>query len=422
MFEQFVASKDLDMFVTGRAGTGKTTKLAEFTDYCEREKIPYLVVAHTHKACGVIREAIGANKPVKTLHSYLKKRPAVNDNATRKAHVSTNVRTGVSDKYRVVFVDEYSIVGEKDVLDIRDNQDAHEDLKIVWLGDPYQLPPVGDQSGVKAFGRWQLVLSRIWRTGEDNPLLLALSQLVSFIEGADPEPLIESAGLRRGLNIANVYAADDIEDKVMLAWTNRRVQELNALVQGYDQPVPGDKLFCTHTREYYEFIAWEDWVPRIDLVNGDELFLESKYKTLEHLMSEGYKFARVLDRDGEELVFAAIFGHGEYRDRREALKASAASINASIGKDPKAWALANPGTSKARERARAWRNFLSFDNAVVCLDFVHALTVHKSQGSSYTHVYVDTEDLGRAADLNYSLYLRLMYVAFSRARKLVVTN
>ncbi|MGL5567505.1 MAG: ATP-binding domain-containing protein [Plesiomonas sp.] len=50
------------------------------------------------------------------------------------------------------------------------------------------------------------------------------------------------------------------------------------------------------------------------------------------------------------------------------------------------------------------------------------MTVHKSQGSTYDTVYVDTEDLYRCAAINIKQYLKLMYVALSRASNKVITN
>ena len=54
--------------------------------------------------------------------------------------------------------------------------------------------------------------------------------------------------------------------------------------------------------------------------------------------------------------------------------------------------------------------------------FAHAMTIHKSQGSTYDTVYLDTEDLGMVANMDYIMYLRLLYVAVSRASNKVITN
>ena len=58
----------------------------------------------------------------------------------------------------------------------------------------------------------------------------------------------------------------------------------------------------------------------------------------------------------------------------------------------------------------------------MCIDFPYATTVHKSQGSTYETVLLDIKDLGICANSNYNLYLKLLYVALSRASERVFTN
>ena len=86
------------------------------------------------------------------------------------------------------------------------------------------------------------------------------------------------------------------------------------------------------------------------------------------------------------------------------------------------WAKQNYDSALARKRSAAWRDFLSFNSTALCLDFAHAMTVHKSQGSTFNTVYVDTNDIHSAASFSFEQYLKLMYVALSRASNKVITN
>ena len=58
----------------------------------------------------------------------------------------------------------------------------------------------------------------------------------------------------------------------------------------------------------------------------------------------------------------------------------------------------------------------------MCLDFDHARTIHKSQGSTFDVVAIDMDDLYKCAQRDPKMYLRLLYVAVSRAAKKVITN
>lgn len=424
-----------DMYITGRAGTGKTTGLAKLIEHCQQEDIDYTVCAFTHKACGILAYSLPDGAKIRTLHSFLKKRPTINAEALSHKHIETSQKHGDTDKAAILFVDEYSMVGEQDLMDIRDAQDseAKVPLKVVWLGDPHQLPPVGDAQSVRPYGKYQVTLTKVYRQAEDNPLMTPLNELVSFIEGAEPTPLTESESLIRQQDILEWYDNDRMAedfDGVMLAYTNKRVQELNKGAQGYEYPIEGCKVFNVSNREYYTF---ENTVPKafitqIERPFGDPLVLGSKYKTLEYLLQNvQYDWVELTDEDGEAYIFCSVFGHYDYKVVKDSLTKAAAKANQAIatefkGVKPAQWAKQNSEHPLAKARAKAWREFLAFNQNVVCLDFAHAMTVHKSQGSTYKSVYLDTEDLAIAADIDYMQYLKLMYVAFSRASKYVVTN
>lgn len=436
MFEQFITdSNGWDMYITGQAGTGKTTGLAELVDYCLANNVSYVVCAYTHKACNVLRSKLPQGANVRTLHGVLKKRPSINQDATNVKHVNNNVKCGGTEEYSVMFIDEYSMVGEKDLMDIRADQEELDDgspsMRVVWLGDPNQLPPVNDQQTVRPSGKYCLKLTKIYRQAADNPLMEPLQKLVSFIEGAEPTPLLSNEKFIRNQDILKWYDNDRLEpgfDGVMLAYTNERVQELNAAAEGKRFPDKGDKLFCPSNREFFNFVRVvpPEQVYGIELPWGDNLGMNSKYKTLEYLIDAGYMFVELEDELGYSRVFCAVFGHYDHKITKETLTRTAAATNLAIeskyNEKASAWARNNYGTKLAKERASAWRSFLAFDKSVICLDFCHAMTVHKSQGSTYKSVYLDIKDLAKAADIDYKQYLKLMYVAISRASDYVVTN
>lgn len=426
MFKSFIADERAwDMFVTGAAGTGKTTELGKTIAWCELNKIPYVVCAYTHKACSVLRSKLPPGANVTTLHSWLRKRPGINDQAKKIQHVQTSTKMGASERVKVVFIDEYSNVGEKDLMDVRSEQDNNyegiPDIKVVWLGDHHQLPPVGDMESVRPSGKYSLQLTKVYRQKGDSELKDTLIKLISYIDGAPVEALETNKNFIRGIDIVEHYKASK-RDKVLLAYTNKRVQQLNALVQGYAKPKLNDSVFCSSTRQRLEYKGLVDVVDFINLPFGEDLHLNTKYKTLEFLLKT--KMASVglfIDEEGNELYYAFTFGHFDYKSQLEELKKAAARSNIDIecefpGKKAKIWAQVNNTHPLARARAKAWRKFMTFSDCVVCIDFPHALTVHKSQGSTYQDVYIDMDDLAICATNNINLYLRLAYVGLSRAQ------
>lgn len=432
MFEAFMADENAwDAYVTGAAGTGKTTNLRDGVQYCIDNNIPYVVCAYTHKACGILREKLPEGSNIRTLHSFLGKRPCINTHATKKEHVNQNTKArGDDQEPKVLFVDEYSMIDEKDHMDVRERQDSDYDaipeMKVVWIGDKHQLPPVGGPQTVVAGGPYHLTLTKQYRN--DNPLQIPLNALISFMtEEAQPAALEPVPGyFERGKNIVEEYRKCK-EDKVMLAYTNRRVQTLNAEVAGKQDPEKMDKVFSPATQKTYTFLDWVEAPTVIDLHYSDPLALGSKYKTLENLIESGLcKFALLEDEEGEIWQHAVVFGHYEYKITKENLEAQAVESNKAIetahrGYKAAAWAKYNPKTKLARTRSKAWRDCLSFKDCVICIDFPYAMTVHKSQGSTFNTVFVDSDDLATCADRNFEMYLTLMYVALSRASHKVVT-
>lgn len=437
MFKKFMDDSEAwNMYITGAAGTGKTTSLASHVQYCIDTEIPYVVCAYTHKACDILRSKLPVNANVKTLHSFLKKRPTINVHATDTRFVNQNTKTGDTDEEpKVLFLDEYSMIGEKDYVDIVAAQDSDYDsipeLKVVWIGDAHQLPPVKDQQVIQPEGEYQQVLTKQWRN--DNPLQQPLNALVSYIDGtAEPAalPAIPDYFIR-GQDIVKKYIATK-GDKVLLAYTNKRVQELNEMVDmeigGSGYILEGQEIYSPNTQHHYLFHNWVASPEYIDLHYSDPLCLGSKYRTLENLISSGLcQFAEMTGEDGEDKLFAVIAGHYSYKVAKEELEAAAVQANKAIesahpGHRAAGWARANSRSLLARTRAKAWRDFLSFSDCVICVDFPYATTVHKSQGSTYTTVLIDTDDLAISSNFDFEVYLKLTYVAISRASKLVITN
>lgn len=419
-----------EMFITGQAGTGKTTMLHDLVLYSIAQNIPYIVCAFTHKACGVLKDKLPLNAEIETLHKYLKKWP--NTTATKRKYITISAKQGESERKTIMFLDEYSTVGEKDYLDIGNEQDPEYTgkpaMKVVYVGDSNQLPPLLDQTALYPNGEYNYKLTKVYRQAEDNPLINILTQLVSFMEGATLEPLIESSSMIRGVDIVKKYRKErDYSNSVLLAFTDKRVQEMNFGIKDKSKPRKGDSIYSPTLRHHYKFISVENTNSYIDRIFDGQLTFNSKYKTLEHLIRMNCcKFMRVMDEDGDEYIFAVVFGHYNYKLVLEALQEAAVFANKTIEAETtvkaKVWAVAHPRAPLARARAKAWRDYITFKDCVVCMDFPYAMTVHKSQGSTFDTVYVDTQDLGTCADNNYNLYLKLFYNAISRASNKVYTN
>ena len=433
MLEAFLADEAaFEMFLTGQAGTGKTTETRHLVEYLQAKNILYIVCAFTHKACGILASKLPEGANIDTLHKYLKKRPGLNTHATKVKQLDISIKGGTSERPTIVIVDEFSMVGERDYLDLLEMQDSEEGtlptIKTLYVGDVYQLPPVGDLQTINPKKPYWLQLQVVHRTSY-NDLLDAMTSIVQMIKGAKLTPLKSSKHFLRGQDIVQSYRASFTDSKKILAWTNQAVEELNVAVEGHSSPYPGCTVHCPSLQTTFIFdgepLPWE--IQAITTQTG-LLQRESKFKTLEYLFKqEEISFCQVKNSEGNLENLAYVFGTNTYKNLLKSLSLAATKANQAIhkkfpGASPAVWAKDNYNHKLAKVRSQAWRKLIAVRDNVVCLDFDHATTVHKSQGSTYSEVYLDIRDLAKCLATNKTLYLRLAYVAISRAAQLVVTN
>jgi hypothetical protein len=422
------------MYITGAAGTGKTTSLSDTIEYCLANEIKHCVCAYTHKAVGILASKMPRNTNIATLHSFLKKVPTIDTNAIKLRLIEGNAVIGKSEDVSVIFIDEFSMIGNKDYEDIQAlqwNDDGILKTKVIFIGDLNQLPPIADAQSVIPEGEYHIKLTKIYRQDNSNPLLNTLTKLTNYISGDEPKPLKEHSTFKRGVNLISEY--NKHTSAIVLAYTNERVQVINRLIEGKSELTIYDRVFSPTIRRYGNIasILSRSEITNITKIDNKILNKDSKYRTLETLINLGIDFVKIEEENettSDILIHnrAIVFGHKDYLNKSKELKNKAIDINKTIERqfkcNPIEWSINNKGHMLNRKRAKAWREFLAFNSCVICVDFTHALTVHKSQGSTYDTVLIDTEDLAVCADKNYKLYLQLLYVAISRASKQVFTN
>ena len=131
------------LFITGKAGTGKTTVLRELTSQCRRKKKNVVVLAPTGVAA---KNAEGV-----TIHSFLHLPlgPYIPGMKNRKLYALKEEEIRVVNKVDIIIIDEVSMV-RCDMLDEIDDVLRHYrksslpfgGVQLVMFGDLYQLMPV----------------------------------------------------------------------------------------------------------------------------------------------------------------------------------------------------------------------------------------------------------------------------------------
>ena len=438
MLQKFLKDQEAEtMYITGQAGTGKTTGLRELVEWCQDTNTSYQVCAYTHNACDILRSKLPQDAEIATLHSFLQKRPTINVEANQLCKVEGNSSASKDFvEIELLIIDEFSMIGEKDVLDIQDLQyciEMEDDLpymKVLYIGDPNQLPPVRDLPSIVPTEPYWYELTKIWRQAKDNPLITPLTQLVKFINGEPPSPLVTSNKfIRDDPKLLDTYK-NEKNDKVLLAYTNAKVQHLNFTIMGREEPEPGDKLFSPTLHKSFTFnaIVPPMFVTDIRIHQGKTLSLGAKYKPLEMLIKSNLcEFYELEDEAGVIAVYAVVFGTKNYCNRKDELGEAAVESNKVIEaefnvKKAASWARENWQNPLAKKRGHAWSSYINMKSNVMSMDFAHAMTIHKSQGMTVDTVFLDAMDLHQCLRRDYTLYCKLFYVALSRASNKVITN
>jgi ATP-dependent DNA helicase PIF1 len=130
---------DKNIFITGRAGTGKSTLLNYFRDNTRKNAV---ILAPT----GVAAVNVGGQ----TIHSFFHFKPNVTLAAIKRKKAAAKEKTTIYKKLKTIVIDEVSMV-RADLLDCVDKflrlngPDAKRTfggVQMIFIGDFYQLPPV----------------------------------------------------------------------------------------------------------------------------------------------------------------------------------------------------------------------------------------------------------------------------------------
>lgn len=406
----------------GFAGTGKTTLVAKLL-HALPAGMPVAVMAPTNKAVGVLQAKLQAEGDVQglefgSLHSFLGLRLKEGEDGS---HQCTMDGVASLHEYRLAVIDECSMVSEALFTAVLR---AKRNCRVLFVGDPAQLPPVedkGEDSPVFRMVNLKARLNAVVRQAQENPIIAAsmrvrdainanrrmsLQELIEAFPAAGPS----AAGVMTGGQSAIVQTLGAERqagrDARALAWRNATVQSINAQCHALLYPnapfafAPGERVMLG---EEYRSEGREGFAAQ-RLFNSEECTIAGVHAVVHPTYPQVPTLQVVLRRENDEwspaMVYVAqderaLARHKEalWREYR-VLKASGAALSKIKAASGAAWMLAK---------------------AFAPLRHTYAVTAHKAQGSTFDTALVDWEDLQRQpTDYEFN---RLIYVAMTRAAK-----
>lgn len=376
--------------VVGWAGTGKTT-LIKVMGHVHGAP---MIITPTGKAALRVREATGL--PAQTIHRWIYK-PMMDE----KTGVMRFVRREGNDialpNSRLVVLDEGSMVGPDVWKDVYSVCRAH-DLKLIVVGDGFQLPPVQPPNSrpfsiltaefAANLGAERVEMNEVVRQAQDSPVIRASIALRSGwgVRAFDELPKCTLNNFGQWALLAHQQGG------VTICHRNETRKQLNAMFRAslgiYDEmPVIGEPILVL--KNAYE----------IGLVNGESFAFEGWTKP-------PGQYERVHDR-WKNLDENARFG---------GTTANGVSATVAVEELHGRMAATPLAISIAASRWARGENFYAGDKVASHLHatFGYVYTAHKSQGSQWPGVLVVVEPSVR---LDEEDGRRWAYTAVTRAQQ-----
>lgn len=424
--DRFMKSNETSMTLSGYAGTGKTSLMEMIAKKGQKQNRPVMFCATTNKAAAVLNDRVSkAGFKASTLNKVFGINVEVDSSKAYNARNLVNVLKDVDIMPgTTIIIDEASMINEENYKILNDIAKEHR-LKIIYVGDEAQLAPVNEDKISKVFrnGEGKVIrLTQVERT-DDNAIL----KEATAIRNGEPLSKVSSFN-SKGEGVAYISpqhqdAINEVIDKYVkglkqnpnyfriLAYTNKAVTAYNNQVRellGYDSPIPhvGEPMtgYANWGYEWrtksYRFINSESYkvtqvgrptTVQTRLDNGTPVVMQAVPITLEDSLGNVDTF-NFMDIKNNALnrQSAMILANEKKRLWNEARRA--------YGREAKAAVYA---------KINAIDSFLFVNDNIEdsshnllqakTIDFGYALTIHKSQGSTFTNVLMDDVDVSRAS-------------------------
>lgn len=406
--------------LAGYAGVGKTTVIARLTAQLCEDDYAVVVTAPTHKALAVIGAKIGdeltdgvPEPELRTIHSALGLKMLERDDGTLTPAVGDG-RAVVAD-FDVMIVDEASMLSDELFAAIIS---ARRKCRVIFVGDPAQLPPVqsGDARTSAVFDPQrvpvQVRLTEVVRQALGNPIIALATHLRACVGEGRMPALIEVADIIGRLGgsqlsiVANAHhglyvdwcghAVRDGMDARILAFTNRAVDRYNSGVHFELHPE------CTAPFAVGEPAVVQDSNRDLGIKNSDAI-------TVTGCMSDVHpSWPRVP-------AYRLSFTHeGRGGPKTVLIPADQVQFSGMVS-GLFAEARAAKVTGDRLQADKLVRMAWALKSSFARIAHAYAMTVHKSQGSTFDTVLVDWDDVQVAARRDPTQAARLLYVAVTRA-------
>lgn len=432
IIESFFESEDSFLIIIGPAGTGKTFCISHLVKKHKR-KYNFHVIGPTNKSVSVLKQN---GLHAQTITKFLKMQQSYNDDGSAvftpdlSAWSKMNIRS--SD---VVIADECSMIGVNLFYFISEFQLRFK-CKFIFLGDVCQLPPI-QKNNLNSSVSFQSQTFNINNKIEFSELVRSQIPVIQLTYNLFRQYAIDGqhTKLINGISTlpqsVHVRKTDDkilfvnaflksfrkCNNSFILCCSNANTTNFNKIIIDSLYPnrvyefVEGQRLIFTdyhRAKIIYEDDDYDPFKTHIGIYTGDLIIIESILES--NIFNEYFDVSLKLyiitfSKEYHKCIINYIHKQDQTLFNNVKCKKRAVIKQLILDKHNASdlWAEFNNNVSELHAP----------------IDSAYAMTVYKSQGSSFTSVYIDLVDISRCRS-DTMMRSREYYTAVSRAKKMIV--
>lgn len=446
----FLTSPDDSVYVIkGWAGTGKTYCVSLFVKYAleivyaNKNWYRIAVTGPTNKSVRVIKKTSGIRSTrvtFQTIHKLLGLKEKITMDGKQEFVNDGDFKPGIAST-RLLIIDEVSMLNDdlfEKILQYR------EKTKIICMGDPAQIPPVGRPDCIpfreelaKQYKIKTVELRTVMRQKEGNAIIDSSVMIRSGLEssGSQVQPISVVNEKGEGVEFLNLNSVEvrkefpkrleeyfksthfskDSEYAKIIAWRNKTVATMNDLIRSV---IYGEESKTSKILVGEKLIANNPIIQDGNIVlNTNDEFSVVDYE----IKTESPRFMLSSNPDDEPVEITLKY----YDTRVSYLNDNDEEIQIDIeilheDSEIEFQKFANVLKLKAIEKKgaeKSWLHYYNFLRRYADVSFAYAITCHKAQGSTYNTTFVLEDDINMNLDVIERN--RIKYTAYTRASKKV---
>lgn len=436
-FKSFLNSDEKVFILKGHAGTGKTSLVNIFVNWLKEQEIPSVLMATTGRAAKVLAEKTGYSAD--TVHRTVYTFDDIGiDEKKDVRFMRFRLSRNLDMPNTVYFVDESSMLSSIPAKSMElsfgtgillyDLLSYIGDRKIVFVGDPAQLPPINQVTSPALNPKYfterlnikvqEVKLTEVMRFNSNSGIFSTINSLRQIIENppVNVNPVIRARG-RNDMIIYNdldtlvrsyavMASANDPGNQVFISNSNSFVHNTNQTIR---RLIFKEKAYMVHTGEPL-LVIQNNYL--YSLYNGDTVRVVSIEEESETKFGIVFKNAVVQSSTGLGVINISC------KIMYSLLSENTVNISSEQEKHLYQDFYIKLSKRNIRKNSNEFMNALMTDPYLNALrvKYGYAMTCHKAQGGEWKNVFLNLEASMFMVMPKESLH-RWIYTAISRSSK-----